>query len=105
MDNKKIASMLLKVQMDDLKDADMLVDYAEAAEREGDTAIATAMYARAKNRLAQMNECKRTIESVMLRAEQEAAATGETVSTAGIYADLYNDWINSWEEKLRARMM
>ena len=105
MDNKKIAGMLLKVQMDDLKDAEMLLDYGEAAEREGDTAVASAMYTRAKNRLAQMNECKRTIESVMMRAEQEAAATGEPISTAGIYADLYNDWINSWEEKLRARMM
>ena len=35
MDNKKIAEMLLKVQMDDLKDADMLVDYAGIIEAEG----------------------------------------------------------------------
>ena len=104
MDNKKIAGMLLKVQMDDLKDADMLVDYAEAAEREGDAAIASAMYARAKTRLSQMDECKRTIGSVMMRAEQEAAVTGEPISTSGIYADLYNDWIYSWEEKLRSRI-
>ena len=105
MDNKKIAGMLLKVQMDDLKDADMLMDYAEAIAREGDGTTASALYARAKSRLNQMNECKRTIENVMLRAEQEAAMNGESVSTAGIYAELYNDWINSWEEKLRSRAM
>ena len=39
MDNKKIAGMLLKVQMDDLKDADMLIGYAEAAKNEGDTDV------------------------------------------------------------------
>lgn len=105
MDNKKIAGMLLKVQMDDLKDADMLIGYAEEAEREGDASIASAMYSRAKTRLNQMNECKRTIESVMMRAQQEAAVTGETVSTDSIYSELYNDWINSWEEKLRSKMM
>lgn len=105
MDNKKIAGMLLKIQMDDLKDADMLMDYAEAIAREGDSATASAIYSRAKTRLNQMNECKRTIENVMMRAEQEAAMNGESVSTTGIYAELYNDWINSWEEKLRSRAM
>ena len=105
MDNKKIAGMLLKVQMDDLKDADMLVGYAEAAEREGDTAVASAMYTRAKNRLAQMNECKRTIEGVMNRAEQEAAMNGVSFSPDAVYSELYKDWIDGWEEKIKSRMM
>lgn len=105
MDNKKIAGMLLKVQMDDLKDADMLIDYAEEAKREGDASIASAMYTRAKQRLSQMNECKRTIDSVMMRAEQEASSMGETFNKDGIYSELYNNWINSWEERLMAKMM
>lgn len=105
MDNKKIAGILLKVQMDDLKDADMLMDYADAVAREGDSATASALYSRAKTRLNQMNECKRTIENVMMRAEQEGAMNGEPVSTDGIYAELYNKWIDSWEEKLRNRSM
>lgn len=105
MDNKKIAGILLKVQMDDLKDADMLMDYADAVAREGDSATASALYSRAKTRLNQMNECKRTIENVMMRAEQEGAMNGEPVSTDSIYAELYNKWIDSWEEKLRNRSM
>lgn len=105
MDYKKIAGMLLKVQMDDLKDADMLVDYAEKIAAEGETSIASAMYARAKSRLAQMAECKRAIESVMTRAEQEASMNGTSVATADIYSELYKDWINSWEESLRNKMM
>jgi hypothetical protein len=105
MDNKKIAEMLFKVEMDDLKDADMLIGYAEKVAAEGDSTIASALYQRAKSRLAQMAECKRHIETVMMRAEQEAAANGMAVSTDGIYSELYNDWINSWEEKLRSKMM
>lgn len=105
MDNKKIAEMLFKVEMDDLKDADMLIGYAEKIAAEGDSSIASALYQRAKSRLAQMSECKRHIETVMMRAEQEAAANGTPISTDGIYSELYNDWINSWEEKIRAKMM
>ena len=104
MDNKKIAEMLLKVQMDDLKDADMLVDYAGIIEAEGDSSIASALYTRAKNRLSQMNECRRTIESVMARAEQEAAMNGTTFSRDGIYSELYINWISTWEEKIHSQM-
>jgi hypothetical protein len=41
----------------------------------------------------------------MMRAEQEAISNGESFNKDGIYGELYNDWINSWEEKLHARMM
>ena len=105
MDNKKIAEYLLKVQMDDLKDADMLTGYAEKIAAEGDTSIANAMYSRAKMRLNHMEECKRTIDSVMLRAKNEASMTGESVNTDGIYSELYNDWIDSWAEKVRSKLM
>jgi hypothetical protein len=105
MDNKKIAGMLLRTQMDDLKDAEMLLGYAEAAEHEGDSAVANAMYNRAKNRLNQMLECKRTIESVMSRAAQEAAMNGESFSVDSIYKELYDDYITGWEEKIRNRMV
>ena len=49
MDNKKIAEMLFKVEMDDLKDADMLIGYAEKGAAEGDSTIASALYQRAKS--------------------------------------------------------
>lgn len=105
MDNKMIAGLLLKLEMDDLKDADMLVEYADKIAAEGDTTTSTAIYSRAKTRLNQMTDCKRMIESVMARAENEAAMNGETFHPDKIYAELYNDWINSWEEKIRAKMM
>ena len=105
MDNKKIAELLLKVQMDDLTDADKLVDYAHKIAAEGDSSIASALMSRAKSRLTQMNEDKRTIESVMMRAEQEAAMNGVTASTSDIYAEVCKDWVDSWEEKIRSKLM
>ncbi|MBO7714442.1 MAG: hypothetical protein J6S85_12775 [Methanobrevibacter sp.] len=105
MDNKKIAGMLLKIQMDDLKDADMLIDYAETIASEGDTSIATALYSRAKTRLSQMEDCKRTIDSVMTRAKNEAAMNGTPLETDTVYSELYNNWINEWEHKLRQKVM
>ena len=105
MDNKKIAGMLLKIQMDDLKDADKLVEYARIIADEGDTSVASALYARAKTRLNQMAEDKRTIESIMMRAEQEAAANGIPMTTGDIYKDITMEWVESWEEKIRSKMM
>lgn len=105
MDNMKIAGMLLKVQMDDLKDADKLVEYATMAENEGDTNTASALRARAKARLNQISEDKRQIENVMARAEQEAAMNGTTISVNDIYADVTKSWISEWEEKIVRKMM
>ncbi len=105
MDNKKIASMLLKLQMDDLKDADMLTTYAMNIANEGDTNIATALYARAKARLNHVEEDKRTIESVMMRAEQEAAMNGTPMNTSDVYAKITKDYVDEWEEKIRRKMM
>jgi len=105
MDNVKIASMLLKLQMDDLKDADMLAGYAKAIENEGDSNIASALYARAKARLNHVEEDKRTIESVMMRAEQEASMNGTSINASDVYAMVTKDYVNEWEEKIRRCMM
>ncbi|MBO6100849.1 MAG: hypothetical protein J6P07_05905 [Spirochaetaceae bacterium] len=105
MDNKMIAGLLLKLEMDDLKDADMLVEYAKEIAEAGDNSIAASIYSRAKSRLNQMTECKRMIEQVMMRAEQEASVTGESFPKGSIYKELYEDWIDSWEEKIKAKMM
>ena len=105
MDNVKIAGMLLKLQMDDLKDADMLTSYANAIENEGDSNIASALYARAKARLNHVEEDRRTIESVMMRAEQEAAMNGVQMNASDVYAKVTKDYVDEWEEKIRRRMM
>ena len=104
MDNQKIVGILLKVQMDDLKDAEMLADYARKIKDAGDTNIAMAMMNRAKTRLAQMEDCKRSVSTVMQRMKDEAAMNGTTLDEGALYADLYREHVNDWEEAIRNKM-
>lgn len=69
MDNRKIAMILLKVEMDDLADAEMLADWAKEIEAAGDMGLAGNMRIRAKNRMTQADECKRTFYTVSQRSE------------------------------------
>lgn len=96
MDNHKIAGILMKIQSDDLKDAEMLTDWAEEVKEAGDMSIAQALASRAKARLSQMAECERSIESVLSRITDD----GEKID----YKALYNKHINHSAEKLKNRL-
>lgn len=96
MDNEKIANILMKVHADDLKDAEMLADWAEEVKAAGDMAIASALVSRAKTRLSQMAECERSIESVLSRIESE----GKAIDFKG----LYTKFMNHTAEKLKNRL-
>lgn len=104
MDNKKIAEILFKLHMDDLKDAEMLADYAKCVSDAGDASIASALYARSKTRLNQASECERHIASVMERMQEEAAAMGEAYDPNAIYTDMYNNWIDTWTDKVKRKL-
>lgn len=99
MHNKKIMELLLSVQMDDLNDAEMLAHYAREIHEAGDADIARAIAARAKSRLAQMADCKRTIEVVMQRIVAEG---GE--STDGVYKELLENYVEKNAEKVKGML-
>lgn len=104
MDNEKIAEMLFKLEMDDLKDADMLADYAAKINGYGDPGIAQAIGNRAKARLAQLVDCSHTIETVMQRIKEEKTAAGETFIDGGIYQDMLKKYIADWTEKVKMKI-
>lgn len=81
MDNEKIANILMKVQADDLKDAEMLADYAEEMKNAGDMALASALAARSKARLSQMYETDRSIKNVLARVTE----MGEVIDFQSLY--------------------
>lgn len=96
MDNEKIANILMKVQADDMKDAEMLTDWAEEAKEAGDMAIASALAARAKARLNQMYETERSIKSVLARMTDQ----GETID----FKSLYEKHLSHSAEKLTEKL-
>ena len=104
MDNVRIAEIVLKLQMDDLKDAQMLSDYAEEVKQIGDTAIASALNNRAKSRLNLMSECERTIAALMQRIKDENAINGTEISEENLYSELYKKYLNYQSEKVREKI-
>lgn len=60
----KLMKLLIKTQMDDFKDAQMLTDYAEEAKELGNTEIASYFASRAKNRMTTAQELDRHIDSL-----------------------------------------
>lgn len=62
--NHKLMKMLVKIQMDDYKDAQMLTEYAEEAKELGNSEIASYFASRAKNRMTTAQDLDRHIESL-----------------------------------------
>lgn len=104
MKNQKIAEILLKIQMDDLKDAEKLADYADEVKELGDVSIASALSSRAKARLNNMAECENSIKAVMQRVHYDAMGSGEKFDENGIYHDLFKKHINHTAERIRQRL-
>lgn len=104
MENEKIVDLLFKLEMDDLKDADMLVDYAKKIMDYGDTSIAQAITNRAKARLAQLADCENTIANVMQRIKEEKQAAGLTYIDGGVYEEMYKAYITEWTYKIKSKI-
>ena len=80
MKSKKIIEILLKLQMDDLRDAEMLADYAENMKEMGEHSIASSLASRAKQRLNQVTECENSIHNMMEKMKIEAEEAGHKIN-------------------------
>ena len=59
----KMVSELISVLMDDYKDSEMLVDYAEEAMEEGNKELSSFFANRAKHRMSDAREAERWIDN------------------------------------------
>ena len=96
---KEVAKILLKVQMDDLEDAQMLYEYAEEIREEGDEAIAQAIKQRALHRLEQYSECERSITSVLERARAQGEGASEV-----LYSEICKEYLSHWYDKVKLKI-
>jgi DNA-binding protein H-NS len=95
MKSKKIIEVLLKLQMDDLKDAEMLKDYAEEMKELGEHSIAASLASRAKQRLNQVTECENSIHNMMEKMKIEAEEMGHKINTdENEYKIMYRKFTN-----------
>lgn len=72
MKYKKDITHMTKMMMDELKDAQMIIDYAKCAKDEGHPEIANYFFMRAKTRAQMMNEDHQRLEELIKKEEAES---------------------------------
>ena len=93
MDDNKIAEMFLKLEMDDLKDASMLADYAKKLHEAGESTMASYMSNRAMSRLSHVDEAKQHIHNVMARS-------GVSMSQ-NMYEEILEQYVREETERIK----
>lgn len=76
---KKIIKMMMKVQADDLKDAEMLAGYAEKMRQAGHPAMTQKLMARAKSRASHYMEDDKEIRDMMERMKGSGEDAPESI--------------------------
>lgn len=100
MDYIKLLEMMVKVQMDDLTDADMLIDYAKKAEIAGSMEMYQKFAARAKARIQSYDSCTAEIDSIVQRMKSENPAAEEKA----VLYDIQSMYVNDWKERIKDRL-
>ena len=105
MKGKKITEALLRTQLDHVKDAEMLLDYAEDMKELGETSLCSMFLSQAKTRLASAADCDHIIDSCKQRLVDEAklnnAAFNMDVNNG--YAMVYKKYIADTVDALKRR--
>ena len=63
--HKAILSMLMKTQYDDIRDAEMMADYAMQAKTAGADSIASFFAQRAKSRITSYDDTQRHVDNIL----------------------------------------
>jgi hypothetical protein len=92
--HEKLIEMILKVQMDDLTDAKMLIEYAEDAKTLGAINLANSFAARAKTRLNNMSECENTLHNMLREHDDDS----------GLFSRLYHRYITAEHEHIKKKI-
>ena len=98
----KLMKLLVKTQMDDYKDAQMLTDYAEEAKELGNSEIASYFASRAKNRMTTAQELDRHIESLTREINASDSDRGENPHE--MYRRVYRDCQGEQCELLKKKL-
>ena len=105
MKGKIIMDALLRTQLDHVKNAEMLLDYAEDMKELGETSLCSMFISQAKTRLAAAADCDHIIDSCRQRLVDEAklnnAAFNMDVNNG--YAMAYKKYIADTVDALKRR--
>ncbi|MDY4466148.1 MAG: hypothetical protein SPE30_07675 [Candidatus Treponema excrementipullorum] len=94
---KNILTMLMKTQYDDIRDAEMMADYAMQAKSAGADSIASFFAQRAKSRIASYDDTQRHVDNI-LHEMKEDDGTDDTFRCA--YTEHLTEWVQKIKDKI-----
>lgn len=100
MDGVKLLEMMVKVQMDDLTDADMLADYAKKAMDAGSMDLYQKFTARAKARIQSYENCTEEMDAII----QKMKAEDPTMDEKSVLYDIQNMYVHDWKNRIKDRI-
>lgn len=100
--NKKttdMLTMLMKTQYDDIRDAEMLADYAMQAKSAGADSMASFFAQRAKSRITSFDDTQRHVDNIMHEMHDE-----KDDATADPFRCAYTEHLAEWVQKIKDKI-
>lgn len=96
--HKAILSMLMKTQYDDIRDAEMMADYAMQAKSAGADSVASFFAQRAKSRITSYDDTQRHVDNILHDMKEESNGTDDTFRCA--YTEHLTEWVQKIKDKI-----
>lgn len=100
MEYMKLLEIMTKVQMDDLTDAEMLMDYAKESMEYGSEEIHNKLLNRAKTRMQNYDTCSADIENIISKMKAEDPEINEKA----VMYDMQKYYITDWKNRIKDKI-
>lgn len=95
---KNMLTMLMKTQYDDIRDAEMMTDYAMQAKSAGADSIASFFAQRAKSRIASYDDTQRHVDNILHEMKEDGGSSDDTFRCA--YTEHLTEWVQKIKDKI-----
>lgn len=97
--HKAVLTMLMKTQYDDIRDAEMMADYAMQAKSAGADSVASFFAQRAKSRITSYDDTQRHVDNIIHDMKEESSdGTDDTFRCA--YTEHLTEWVQKIKDKV-----
>lgn len=95
---KDLLTMLMKTQYDDIRDAEMLAEYAMQAKSTSADSMASFFAQRAKSRITSFDDTQRHVDNILNEMHEEDDATADPFRCA--YTEHLAEWVQKIKDKI-----
>lgn len=96
---KNMLTMLMKTQYDDIRDAEMMADYAMQAKSAGADSIASFFAQRAKSRITSYDDTQRHVDNILHEMKEEDGGSSDDTFRCA-YTEHLTEWVQKIKDKI-----